>query len=85
MAANAPCLFADDGDSWTDVDGDCNDLDATVYPGAGDEVDQSIDDNSLATVDGGSLHEVEWVDFSQEIAEAMGWNKAPGRCRQSTR
>lgn len=41
----APCLFDvdADGDGWTDVEGDCNDDDATAYPGAFETLDDGVD------------------------------------------
>jgi hypothetical protein len=41
-----------DGDGWTDATGDCNDADATVYPGA-DEACNGVDDNCNGQTDEG--------------------------------
>jgi len=42
---NQPCpQFDDDGDGWSGLDGDCDDADADVYPGA-PEVDVGVDND----------------------------------------
>ena len=39
------CVYPldNDGDGWTDVDGDCDDSDASIYPGAAEVPDDGID------------------------------------------
>ena len=49
LLAQGPCYYDvdEDGDGWTDLAGDCNDNNASIYPGAlevaGDGVDQDCD------------------------------------------
>ena len=49
LLAQGPCYYDvdEDGDGWTDLEGDCNDSNAAIYPGApeiaGDGVDQDCD------------------------------------------
>jgi len=41
-----PCAGTDnDGDGWTDCDGDCDDLDASIHPGAQEVCNDGIDQN----------------------------------------
>jgi Putative metal-binding motif len=54
----------DDGDGWSVADGDCNDLDAAVHPGAS-EICNGVDDDCDAAVD-----EVEvGIDVSSPVDE----------------
>lgn len=49
LLGQGPCYYDvdEDGDGWTDLAGDCNDSDASIYPGAlelaGDGIDQDCD------------------------------------------
>jgi hypothetical protein len=41
-----------DGDGFRDCDGDCNDLDAGVFPGASEDCSNGLDDNCDGRIDG---------------------------------
>ena len=43
-----------DGDGYTDEDGDCDDTDASVYPGATEDYSNGIDDDCDGITDAGS-------------------------------
>ncbi len=46
-----------DNDGYTDEDGDCDDTDATIYPGATEDYTNLVDDDCDGIVDAGSLTE----------------------------
>jgi hypothetical protein len=48
-----------DGDTFTVADGDCDDSDDTIYPGA-DEVCDGVDNNCNAMIDEGSIDASTW-------------------------
>ncbi len=60
----------DDGDLVSDVDGDCNDDDASVYPGA-DEIENGVDDNCNGVIDEGT-------DAYDDDGD--GWSENDGDC-----
>lgn len=49
-SANDSCAIDDDGDGWSPDDGDCDDTDASVYPGAMDVYDL-VDNDCDALID----------------------------------
>ncbi|RME22731.1 MAG: hypothetical protein D6798_15095 [Deltaproteobacteria bacterium] len=60
----------DDGDLVSDVDGDCNDDDPAVYPGA-DEIENGVDDDCDGLIDEGTDA---WDD------DGDGWSENDGDC-----
>jgi len=52
LCAQDSCEQDNDGDGWTNVDGDCNDTDASIHPGA-EELCDGIDNDCDGTRDSG--------------------------------
>lgn len=80
----SPDDIDDDGDGFTETQGDCNDNDMTIFPGAleicGDGLDQDcdgsdlacIDDDSDEDVDGDQLDDTWEVEYFGNIAVSDG-------------
>jgi MYXO-CTERM domain-containing protein len=51
-----------DGDGWTDMCGDCDDAEATAYPGADELCGDGIDNDCDGIVDNGDLDEDGFID-----------------------
>jgi hypothetical protein len=62
----------DDGDGYTEMQGDCDDLDNTVYPGAEEICDDNKDNNCNGFVDG-----------SEPDGDQDGWGFCRGDCADS--
>ncbi|MCA9583683.1 MAG: putative metal-binding motif-containing protein, partial [Myxococcales bacterium] len=54
-----------DGDGYTGVDGDCDDSDAAISPGATEDLSNGVDDDCDGTIDGGGAtaytSETDWL------------------------
>ncbi len=74
--------YDDDGDGYTENQGDCNDADRNVNPGAMDVADNEIDEDCNSIVDDGAI---ESCDASLVMDSDDPWDaaKAMGFCKQA--